>query len=204
MKSEASEFIAILSWIRILPSKWELWPTTLNKNDWCSTCLSFSHKCKTKVFRINDLKYKFYLKHFPVWKGYFRGIRMYCQFVLNPIITIKMGTLTHSTQQNWLMWSMSQLFILCENKFFALMISDTNSIWTTFLKERVKSEGSEFIVILSWIRILPSKWELLPTILNKIDWCDPCLSFWYYAKTSFCIDDLRYKYYLNHYPVWKG
>jgi len=31
--------------------------------------LAFYLNVKTKVFRINDLRYKFYLNHFPVWKG---------------------------------------------------------------------------------------------------------------------------------------
>jgi len=46
------------------------------------------------------------------------------------------------------------------------------------------------LAFLFWIQILPSKWELWPTTLSKIDWCYPCHSFWFYAKT------IRYKFYL--------
>ena len=115
VKSEESEYISILSWIRILPSKWELWPTTLSKIDWCDPCLSFSFKCENK-------------------------------------------------------------------KFFALMTSDTSSIWTTFRYEKVNSEASKFIANLSWIRILPSKWELSPTKFSKqlcfVVLLETCLKVW--------------------------
>jgi len=93
--------------------------------------------------------------------------------------------------------------IMQKQIFFAIMTSDASSVWTTFRCERIKSEASKFIANLSWIRILPSKLELLPTTLNKIDWCDSCLSFWYYAKTKvFRINDLTRKLCLNHFPVW--
>ena len=97
--------------------------------------LAIHLNAKTNVFRINDLRYKFYLwervkseaskfllfcpeSEYNNQNGNFdpqhstklidvthvfvfhRGIRIYCQFVLNPIITIKMGTVTHNTQQN--------------------------------------------------------------------------------------------------------
>ena len=61
VKSETSKFIATLSWMRILPSKWKLWPTTLSKIDWYDPCLNFSFYVKTKVYRINELRCKFCL-----------------------------------------------------------------------------------------------------------------------------------------------
>ena len=94
--------------------------------------------------------------------------------------------------------------IMRKQNLFALMISDTSSIWTTIRYEMVKSEASKCIAILSWIRILPSKWELLPTTLNKIDWCDPCLRFEIIRKQVFRIDNLRYNFCLNNFPEWKG
>jgi len=50
VKCEASEFIAILSWIRTLPSKTELWSKILNKFDWCASSHLFWFKYENEFF----------------------------------------------------------------------------------------------------------------------------------------------------------
>jgi len=92
-----------------------------------------------------------------------------------------------------------------KTSFFAIVISDTSAIWTTFRYDRVKSEASKFIAILSCIRILPSKAQHSPTTLNKIDWCDHTFRIWFYYENEFLRHfDFRYKCYLNHFAVWQG
>jgi len=59
------------------------------------------------LLALHNHTYKNISNNFPPKKRKMRGIRIYCYFVLNPNITIKMGTLTHNTQQKWLMWPMS-------------------------------------------------------------------------------------------------
>ena len=55
---------------------------------------------RKQVFRINDLRYKFDLNHFPDERVKSEASEFYFHFVLNPHITIKMGILTRNTQQN--------------------------------------------------------------------------------------------------------
>jgi len=150
-----------------------------------SLVFDFDFNAKANVFRIFDLWYKFYLNHLPAWKGKIRGIKIYCHFVLNPNITTTNGTLTYTTlnQIDWCDTSLRYWF-KCENKFFAFMTSDTSSIWTTFRYERVKSEASKFIGILSWIRILPSKMQLSLTTPNQIDRCESSLRCWFKCENK--------------------
>jgi len=52
---------------------------------------------------LHNHTYKYISKHIPLKEGRMQGIKIYCHFVLNPNIIIKMATLAHNTQQNGLM-----------------------------------------------------------------------------------------------------
>ena len=159
---------------------------------------SFSHYLSIRYIGISN--------KFSPEKAENRGVKMYYHFVLNPNITIENASLTGSTQYNWFMCPLSQHLIwMWKQKFFAFMTSDTSSTWNPFLYERVKSEASKFIAILSGIRMFSSKTQLWLTTLNKFDWCAPSLCIWFLMqKQVFRICDQWHKFYLNHFPVWNS
>ena len=59
------------------------------------------------ISALHNHRHKGISNHVPLQKSKMRDIKIYGHFVLNPNITIKVGSLTHNTQQNWLMWPMS-------------------------------------------------------------------------------------------------
>jgi len=98
-----------------------------------------------------------------------RSIRIYCHFVLNPNITNKNGTLTHNTQQNWLMWVWSSLLIyMPKQRFFAFMTSDTSSIWTTIRNERANPRRQNLLPCCPESEYYHQKWTFDPRHSTKL------------------------------------